>query len=116
MALETMNQRQDPVAAPVGGTSRGISIRRLVRDVSVGLIIAGSLLIADFVATLVWQEPLTALIVTIKRDHISQRVLRLPRAVPHLAGGADRGRHRRVDDHVGRDVQARDPAVGVDHR
>ena len=30
--------------------------------------------------------------------------------------GADRGRHRRVDDHVARDVQVGDAAVGVDHR
>ena len=39
-----------------------------------------------------------------------------PAAVPHLARRADHRRHRRVDDHVARDVQVRDAAVGVDHR
>ena len=36
--------------------------------------------------------------------------------VPHLARRADHRRHRRVDDHVARDVQVGDAAVGVDHR
>ena len=43
-------------------------------------------------------------------------VLLLAARVPHPPGGADRGGHRRVDDHVARDVQVRDAAVGVDHR
>ena len=43
-------------------------------------------------------------------------VLLLAGGVPHLAGGADRRRHRGVDDHVARHVQVRDAAVGVDHR
>ena len=43
-------------------------------------------------------------------------VLLLAVGVPHLAGRADHRRHRRVDDHVARDVQVGDPAVGVDHR
>ena len=43
-------------------------------------------------------------------------VLLLARRVPHLPRGADHRRHRRVDDHVARHVQAGDPAVGVDHR
>ncbi|GAA2911205.1 hypothetical protein GCM10020221_03690 [Streptomyces thioluteus] len=34
---------------------------------------------------------------------------------PHVAGGADHGRHRGVDDDVGRDVQVGDALVGVDH-
>ena len=42
-------------------------------------------------------------------------VLLLAGGVPHLPGGADRGRHRRVDDHVARDVEVGDAAVGVDH-
>ncbi len=45
-----------------------------------------------------------------------QRVLQLTVAVPHLPRGADRGRHRGVDDHVGGNVQVGDAAVGVDHR
>ena len=35
---------------------------------------------------------------------------------PHVAGGADHGRHRGVDDDVARDVQVGDALVGVDHR
>ena len=38
-----------------------------------------------------------------------------PSGVPHLAGGADHGRHRGVDDHVAGDVEVGDAAVGVDH-
>ena len=34
---------------------------------------------------------------------------------PHVAGGADHGRHRGVDDHVARNVQVGDAPVGVDH-
>ena len=48
-------------------------------------------------------------------DH-ELRVLLLAGGVPHLTGCADRRRHRGVDDHVARDVQVGDPAVGVDHR
>ena len=43
-------------------------------------------------------------------------VLLVAVGVPHLARGADHRRHRGVDDHVARDVQVGDPAVGVDHR
>ena len=35
---------------------------------------------------------------------------------PHVAGGADHGRHRGVDDDVARHVQVGDALVGVDHR
>ena len=34
---------------------------------------------------------------------------------PHVAGGADHGRHGGVDDDVARDVQVGDALVGVDH-
>ena len=43
-------------------------------------------------------------------------VLLVALRVPQLARRADHRRHRRVDDHVARDVQVRDPAVGVHHR
>ncbi len=49
------------------------------------------------------------------RDH-RLGVLLLARRVPHLPRRADHRRHRGVDDHVARDVQVGDPAVGVDHR
>ena len=43
-------------------------------------------------------------------------VLLLTLSVPHLPGGADRGRHRRIDDHVAGHVQVADAAIGIDHR
>ena len=49
--------------------------RRLLRDLSSVLIISGLLLLADAGVTLLWQEPLTALIATIKRSEIDQRYL-----------------------------------------
>ena len=48
------------------------------------------------------------------RDH-ALGVLLLAGGVPALARGADQRRHRGVDDHVARDVQVGDAAVGVDH-
>jgi sortase A len=50
-------------------------MRRLIRDISSVLIISGVLLVADAGLTLVWQEPLTALIALIKRSEIDQRFL-----------------------------------------
>jgi sortase A len=50
-------------------------MRRLIRDVSSVLIISGLLLVADAGATLLWQEPITALIGTIKRGEIDKRYL-----------------------------------------
>ncbi len=52
-------------------------MRRLIRDISSVLIISGVLLVADAVVTLLWQEPLTALIGTIKRGEIDKRYLSL---------------------------------------
>lgn len=50
-------------------------MRRLIRDVSSVLIIAGLLLTLDAAATLVWQEPVTAAIGLIRRGEINQRFL-----------------------------------------
>jgi sortase A len=50
-------------------------IRRLIRDASSVLIISGLLLVADAVVTIVWQEPLTALIGTIKQGEVNKRYL-----------------------------------------
>jgi sortase A len=49
--------------------------RRLLRDFSSVLIIAGVLMLLDAVITLVWQEPVTAVIGLVKRDHIDRRYL-----------------------------------------
>lgn len=49
--------------------------RRLLRDVSSVLIIAGILLLIDAGLTLIWQEPVTAVIALIRRDNLDQRYL-----------------------------------------
>jgi sortase A len=50
-------------------------VRRLIRDFSLVLMIAGGLLLADAAVTLLWQEPLTAVIALIKRGGIDKRFL-----------------------------------------
>jgi sortase A len=50
-------------------------VRRLIRDISSVLIISGLLLLIDAGATLVWQEPVTAVIGLIKRSEIDKRFL-----------------------------------------
>jgi sortase A len=54
-----------------------MSVRRLVRDVSSVLIISGLLLVADAAVTLLWQEPLTAVVAMIKRSQINEHYLTL---------------------------------------
>jgi sortase A len=49
--------------------------RRILRDISLVLIISGLLLLADAAATLLWQEPLTAVIALIKRGDINKDFL-----------------------------------------
>lgn len=56
-------------------------MRRLIRDISSVLIIAGVLLVIDAAVTVVWQEPVTAAIALVKRDGINQRYLSF-RSVP----------------------------------
>lgn len=50
-------------------------MRRLIRDVSTVLIISGVLLLADAAVTLLWQEPVTAVIALIKRGEINKHLL-----------------------------------------
>jgi sortase A len=50
-------------------------MRRLIRDVSSVLIISGLLLLLDAGVTLIWQEPVTAVIGLIQRDQINKRFL-----------------------------------------
>jgi sortase A len=54
---------------------RGSLLRRLIRDVSSVLMIAGVLMLVDAGVTLVWQEPVTAVIGLIRRDDLNQRYL-----------------------------------------
>jgi sortase A len=49
--------------------------RRLLRDLSLVLVISGALLLADAAATLLWQEPLSAVIALIKQGGLDQRFL-----------------------------------------
>jgi sortase A len=55
-------------------------VRRLIRDLSLVLMISGALLLADAAVTLLWQEPLTAVIALIKRDGVDKRYLSYCRA------------------------------------
>jgi sortase A len=53
----------------------GLPVRRLVRDISSVLMISGLLLVADAAATVLWQEPVTAVIGAIQRSHIDKQYL-----------------------------------------
>jgi sortase A len=66
-----------PISPLSGGRSRRTTGRRLVRDVSAVLIITGLLLLIDAAVTLLWQEPVTAVVALIKRGEIDQRFLSL---------------------------------------
>jgi len=102
-----------------GGRGRPSVRRRLIRDLSSVLIISGLLLLVDAGVTLLWQEPLTAVIALIKRSQIDTRYLSyrtapLSRVEQHalsaLAGEAQRTaylarreeRELRTGDAVGR--------------
>jgi sortase A len=50
-------------------------MRRLIRDISSVLIISGLLLVIDAGVTLIWQEPVTAVVAMIKRGQIDKRYL-----------------------------------------
>jgi sortase A len=50
-------------------------MRRLIRDISWVLIISGALLLIDAGLTVIWQEPVTAVIGLIKRGEIDKRYL-----------------------------------------
>lgn len=58
-----------------GGRRRRSLRWRLLRDVSSVLVISGLLLLVDAGVTLLWQEPLTAVIGVIKRAEIDKRFL-----------------------------------------
>lgn len=58
--------------------------RRLIHDVSWVLIISGVLLVLDAGVTLAWQEPLTALVASVKRGEIDKRLLERPPALSPL--------------------------------
>jgi sortase A len=55
-------------------------MRRAVRPLSTVLIVAGVLLLADAVATLLWQEPVSALYGRIQQDKLDDRLSAIERA------------------------------------
>ncbi len=67
-------------------------MRRVIRDISSVLILAGLLLVLDAAVTLVWQEPVTAAIGLIMRGQVDRRYLSY-RTAP-LTGGDEQALHR----------------------
>ncbi len=69
--------RSRVLSAPAVAPRRiaGLPLRRLVRDVSSILIISGLLLVLDAGVTLVWQEPVTAVIGLIQQSRIDNQYL-----------------------------------------
>ena len=47
----------------------------MLRDLSLVLVILGRLLLADAAATLLWQEPLSAVIALIEQSNLDRRLL-----------------------------------------
>ncbi|MBV8735094.1 MAG: class E sortase [Solirubrobacterales bacterium] len=76
-ATESGRAKPPPLAVPLtGGIRRRRSpVARLLRDLSLVLVISGALLLADAAATLLWQEPLTAVIALIKQSNLDERLL-----------------------------------------
>jgi sortase A len=71
-----------PISPLTGGRIRRSRGRRLIRDISWVLIITGLLLLADAAVTLLWQEPVTAVVALIKRSQIDQRYISAPLSSP----------------------------------
>jgi sortase A len=68
--------------APAAGAPRRSRRRRALRALSTFLIVAGALVLADGVATLVWQEPVTAVYARVQQDRLDDELRALERAVP----------------------------------
>jgi sortase A len=66
-----------PAISPASGPARRRRGRRarLLRDLSLVLVLSGALLLADAAATLLWQEPLSAVIALIKQGGLDERYL-----------------------------------------
>jgi sortase A len=56
--------------------------RRLLRAVATALIVAGALALADGIATLAWQEPLTAVYASVQQARLDDELRTLERAAP----------------------------------
>lgn len=76
MSRTSSTPARPSLRAPLMGGRRRRSARwRVLRDLSAVLIISGVLLLVDAGVTLLWQEPLTAVIGLIRRSEIDQRFL-----------------------------------------
>lgn len=64
--------------SPPGGGSR----RRALRALSMLLIVGGALVLADATATLVWQEPITAVYARVQQERLDDELAALERAEP----------------------------------
>lgn len=53
-------------------------VRELLRGLSAVLLVAGTIVLADVAATLLWQEPVTALIAKLRQDDLGNRLDRVP--------------------------------------
>jgi sortase A len=71
-----------PLSPLTGGRMRRTPGRRVLRDISWVLIITGVLLLADAAVTLLWQEPVTAVVALVKRSEIDQRYISAPISSP----------------------------------
>jgi sortase A len=67
-----------PPRSPHPPASRRRIMVRLIRDAASVLMISGLLLLLDAGVTLIWQEPVTAVVALIKRSQINQRYLSAP--------------------------------------
>jgi sortase A len=75
-------------------------MRRLIRDISSVLIISGLLLVLDAGVTLVWQEPVTAVIALVKRSQIDRRFLSFKSAPLSLLDRHALGGLRTMDERI----------------
>jgi sortase A len=71
----------DPAPPPAGAPRRSRR-RRALRALSTLLIVAGALVLADGVTTLVWQEPLTAVYARVQQERLEDELDALARAAP----------------------------------
>jgi sortase A len=72
-------------ATPAGSpTSKegGRRYSRLLRAAAVALIAVGALALIDAIVTLVWQEPISALVATLRQDHLRGALRREEQALP----------------------------------
>lgn len=75
-------------------------MRRAVRGLASVMMVAGALLIADAVLTLVWQEPVTALISKLRQDALADELRDLERTAPSRAERAALARLREAEARI----------------